>query len=204
MCDVSDFDDIRVVAQFGSEVTDSSIAHNGIIKGDYLYVSYYNDGLWIFDISEPENPTVAGFYDTFPSEQKDDYRGAWGVYAHLPSGNILISDRQTGLYLLDPSEAIGATDVTSIVNNQLDGRGDVIIYPQPFEQSFTIQLPDFLNVEGTWQLYDLQGRKQKAEMSVVNEHMITINSTKKLSSGTYILQLKSPIGDLYTWKVVKM
>ena len=50
--DVSDFNNITVMSTFNSGVNSQSIAHNGIIKGDLLYLSYYHDGLRIFGYIE--------------------------------------------------------------------------------------------------------------------------------------------------------
>ena len=56
------------------------MAHNPIIKGDLVYVSYYMDGLWIYDISDPNNTTVAGYYDLYVGAGDTIAGGgAWGV-----------------------------------------------------------------------------------------------------------------------------
>ena len=41
-----------------------------------------------------------GFFDTFPVSDNGSFNGAWGVYPYLPSGNILISDISSGLYIV--------------------------------------------------------------------------------------------------------
>ena len=42
------------------------LAHNAHIKGDYGYVSHYGDGLEIIDLTDPNNISRAGWYDTYP------------------------------------------------------------------------------------------------------------------------------------------
>ncbi len=102
ICDVRDLTDIKVISQISSGVSpDSSMAHNLMIKDSFLYVSYYHDGLQVFDIRDPYNPVIAGYYDTYPDANHASYRGAWGVYSFLPSGNVIVSDMQTGFYLFD-------------------------------------------------------------------------------------------------------
>lgn len=54
----------------------------------------------MLDISDPTQPIMAGNYDTFASNS-GTYNGAWGCYPFLPSGKILISDMETGLYVLN-------------------------------------------------------------------------------------------------------
>ena len=51
--------------------------------------------------SNPAAPDLVRFYDTYPLPNGSQYRGAWGVYPFLPSGNILLSDMQTGLYVFE-------------------------------------------------------------------------------------------------------
>ncbi|MBK8557047.1 MAG: choice-of-anchor B family protein [Lewinellaceae bacterium] len=78
------------------------IPHNPFILGNFVYISYYHDGLQVFDISNPSNVTSVGYYDTYPGNTNySGYEGAWGCYPYLPSGVVLISDISTGLYVLD-------------------------------------------------------------------------------------------------------
>jgi len=80
--------------------TGNSIIHNCFVRGNYLHISYYTSGYVVLDISNPTSPQVAGQYDTYPQSNGGSYNGAWGCYPYLPSGNTLISDIQTGLYVL--------------------------------------------------------------------------------------------------------
>jgi choice-of-anchor B domain-containing protein len=82
------------------ELPNNSIVHNLFVLGNYAHISYYTSGYVVLDISDPTNPILAGQYDTYPSNNSGNYAGAWGCYPYLPSGNTLISDMQTGLYVL--------------------------------------------------------------------------------------------------------
>ncbi|HIL66964.1 MAG TPA: T9SS type A sorting domain-containing protein, partial [Flavobacteriales bacterium] len=79
----------------------NSIAHNLIIRDNFVYVSYYHDGLQIFDITDPNNPIKAGYYDTYLPDNHNGFAGNWGVDPLLPSGIILASDVQSGLFVLE-------------------------------------------------------------------------------------------------------
>ena len=84
-------------------VPGQAVAHNAHVLGEYAYVSYYWDGLKIFDISRREAPVEVAHYDTYPDDEFGRGRGfdgAWGVYPNLPSGNILVSDMKYGLFVL--------------------------------------------------------------------------------------------------------
>ncbi len=79
-----------------------AVDHNGFTRGDRYYMSNYRRGLVVLDVSDPDNPTELGFFDTFPipEENSANFNGAWGAYPYLPSGNILVSDIDYGLYVL--------------------------------------------------------------------------------------------------------
>ncbi len=79
--------------------------HNPFVKGDTLFVSYYEDGVQIFNISNPLSPKLIAYYDTYKLQNglgydvaAHDWKGPWGVYPYLPSGCILASDITQGLF----------------------------------------------------------------------------------------------------------
>lgn len=79
-----------------------AIDHNGFVHGDHYYMSNYRRGLTVLDISDPTSPQETRFFDTFPSPAENSafFNGAWGVYPYLPSGTLLVSDIEGGLFLL--------------------------------------------------------------------------------------------------------
>lgn len=77
-----------------------AIDHNGYVRGNRYYMSNYERGMTVLDLSDPLQPTEVGFFDTYPLSDKTTFNGAWGVYPFLPSGNILVSDINSGLYVL--------------------------------------------------------------------------------------------------------
>ncbi len=84
-----------------------SIPHNPFIRGDICHVSWYTEGYIAVDISDPYNPVKVGRYDTQPQTPAggiSGFDGAWGCYPFAPSGNIYVSDRQRGLFVLSFNE----------------------------------------------------------------------------------------------------
>ncbi len=77
----------------------TAIDHNGFVRGNRYYMSNYSRGLTILDISDPQNPVPAGRLDTYPFSDSANFVGAWGAYPFFPSGNIAISDIDSGLYM---------------------------------------------------------------------------------------------------------
>lgn len=99
--DVTDIGDLDVTSSVSTGTSSFAVVHNPFFKGNVAHVAYYHDGYWMWDATDPTNPQVLGYYDTNPAPSADNYRGAWGVYPYLPSGHVLVSDMQTGLWVLD-------------------------------------------------------------------------------------------------------
>jgi len=109
--DVSDPGDLAVVGSYVHPEDPGSIIHNVIIEDDIAYVAWYRAGLEVIDVSNPLSPTRLGYYDTFPGTGSG-FDGAWGVYPFAESGNIYVSDIQTGLYVLQYSGSFGSVQGT--------------------------------------------------------------------------------------------
>jgi hypothetical protein len=79
----------------------NAIIHNQVVSGNKLYVSWYTEGLVIFNISNPSNPKMIGRWDGHPGELAESEVGfgsVWGVYPFLGESNILVSDVDYGIH----------------------------------------------------------------------------------------------------------
>ena len=171
--DVSDLSNISVIATFNSGVDSQSMAHNGIIKDNLLYLAYYHDGLRVFDISNPSNPSQIWMYDTYLPSDHNSYKGAWGVYPYFSSGNIVVSDMQEGLFIIEcniPNET-----------NNINSRS--YLFPNPSQNKINI-VTDEANV---FELFDLTGKKVKHLK--LNKYSTSINKGN-LNDGIYFYTLK--------------
>jgi choice-of-anchor B domain-containing protein len=104
--DVGDLRTPSMVTSYigGTTTTD----HNGYTIGNRYYVSHYKRGLVIFDVSNPQALSEIGSFDTYlsPAANSAGTDGAWGVYPFLPSGTLLVSDIENGLFLLKKNETL--------------------------------------------------------------------------------------------------
>jgi choice-of-anchor B domain-containing protein len=117
--DVSDPTDITEVDRLRSDNGSGAIPHNTYWLNDYVITSYYTFGVTIYDASDPHNMVEVGHYDTTPLSG-DGFFGAWGVYPFFPSGNLIISDIERGLFVLAPTYA-QACRLEGEVTNALTG-----------------------------------------------------------------------------------
>jgi hypothetical protein len=129
--------------------------HNPVVMGNKLYVSWYQAGLQVFDISFQQQPHRIGQYDTFPSTFAPDpeavrsiadnpwdllcgaegfqnvlpttYNGAWAVYPFLGEDKVLVGDLTEGLLILDVTKANApAKNVVSDFDG--DGKTDLSVF----------------------------------------------------------------------------
>lgn len=100
----------------------AAIDHNGFTLGNYYYMSNYQRGLSVIDVSDPTNMKDVALFDTYsvPAANTANFNGAWGVYPYLPSGNILVSDIEYGLFVLKLNENDGAFPPNSPDNGNDD------------------------------------------------------------------------------------
>ncbi|MBK8338795.1 MAG: choice-of-anchor B family protein [Flavobacteriales bacterium] len=100
--DVSDPGDIQEVDRLQSEPGSEAIPHNTYWLNDFVLTSYYTYGVAIYDATRPWNMVETGHYDTSPTFG-GGFDGAWGVYPFFPSGRLVVSDIQEGLFILGPT-----------------------------------------------------------------------------------------------------
>lgn len=112
--DVSDLSNMRVVATMDASSFPGQIPHNVYPKDGLLYVSYYYDGLQVYDVSNPLFPRRVAYYDTYSGPDVEFFAGAWGVFV-LPSGRALISDMNNGFYFFEVIDVPPYTSVTANV-----------------------------------------------------------------------------------------
>lgn len=115
--DISDVENIKYLDRIQSFYSDKTIPHNTHFINNYLVTSYYRDGLQIVDAQYPDNLIDVGHYDTAPNLGGNGFNGAWGAYPYLPSGRILVSDMERGLFVFEPTYKRGSYLEVSVVDS---------------------------------------------------------------------------------------
>lgn len=99
--DLEDLDDPLLLSEYMNPT--NATDHNLYVRGDRLYMSNNRAGLRVLDISDPENPTELGYFDTTPwSNDEAGFDGTWSVYPYFESGTVLLSSRREGLFVVRP------------------------------------------------------------------------------------------------------
>lgn len=106
--DVTNLSNIAVTATCNQ--FPQSTPHNPwIVNEQYCFISAYQDGTQLWDISNPASPTLAAYFDTYPASGGNNntwpgganYNGQWGLYPYFPSKNIFALDRNNGIFVIN-------------------------------------------------------------------------------------------------------
>lgn len=174
--DVTDIGNPSLIDTFYSN--QGATPHNPEVIDNKLIVAYYQDGLYIYDITNPVAPIRMGYFDTYPDNPPgtyfgNAYQGCWSTYAELPSGILLAGDMQRGLFCLDISNV---NSVNAIPFEQQS------VYPNPATDHLIVERSSAAYAEIT----DMTGRIFFRENLETGRTEIKLN---EIPCGIYILKL---------------
>lgn len=195
--DVSDFNNITLVDTIRSHLR--ATAHNPyIMNNTFCWMSTYQDGIYLYDITNPANTTIHGYFDTHPQHgvndnfAGNDYSGNWGAYPYLPSKIIIACDMQNGVFILEGDYYYK----TSVGMDEKSKPGKMAssfsVYPSPASNEVTLLIANQENRILNYSICDVSGKiVQSYKLATGNEllHKTTID-TKALSSGCYFITLQ--------------
>jgi choice-of-anchor B domain-containing protein len=190
--DVSDFGNLTINQVFRSN--QGNTPHNPYIIGnDILIAANYTDGMQVFNMADPSNIYRCGYFDTdtlinFPNYTQD-YHGCWGAYTELPSGMILASDMQNGLYVFDISLATGTQEIPA-------GLSSASAFPNPFSTNFFVNLSPGRAQEVRYSVYDCSGRLVLAgKENLPGAPVLLEIPAESLAAGVYTVKLEGETVD---------
>lgn len=97
--DLADLDDPVLAREYMADT--KATDHNLYIVGNTMYQSNYKAGLRVLDVSDPENPTPVGHFDTVPYGGDDaQMTGSWSNYPYFQSGVVAVTSGAEGLFLV--------------------------------------------------------------------------------------------------------
>jgi len=77
-----------------------AVTHNIYIRGNLIFAANYRSGLRVFDRSgDPENPVEVAYFNTYPDDDEPSFNGLWSSYPFFPSGTVIGSDLNRGLFV---------------------------------------------------------------------------------------------------------
>ena len=102
--ELTDLDDPNYL--YVHEGTNNATDHNLYVKGNLVYEANYKSGLRILEFDDLTIDTLVevAFFDTYPDDDLTGFSGAWNVYPFFPSGTLIVSDIDRGLFVLTMDE----------------------------------------------------------------------------------------------------
>ncbi len=167
------------------------IVHNVEVYGNYAVIAHYEAGIRIVDISNPVAPNEVAWYDTYPTANSAQELGCWGVFM-FPSGKIIGSDTQTGLYVIKTTFniTVGLNNNNNSVPKSYSLKQN---FPNPFNPSTTIQFDSPKGGHVRLAVYDALG-KQVALLADGYEdagsHIVSYDASR-LATGIYFYRLEA-------------
>jgi len=201
--DIQNMSNIQPVSMF--HPAPLTTPHNPYILGNkFAVVSCYQDGLYIYDISQPNNISIAGYFDTYPQGGLNNnsnygqgaYAGTWGAYPYLPSGILIANDMQNGTFILNPQPAYTTSLTTPInpvsINQYSIAENKIRVYPNPAQNQILFNVPFSLqNKISVAEYYDLNEKKVLSEPMLENADALKQLNISQLPNGIYFLKLIS-------------
>jgi choice-of-anchor B domain-containing protein len=182
------FNPVFVASWQPSGIT-NTIVHNVEVYGDTAVVAHYQAGVRVLNISNSSNPVEVAWYDTYPSNNTNQFSGCWGVYK-FPSGKIIASDMNTGLYVLKMGTPFGIQTISNEIPDRFNLEQN---YPNPFNPTtrFKFSIPVGGNV--TLKIFDVSGREVAELVNKLMQPGIYEADwvATSFSSGVYFYQLKA-------------
>lgn len=160
--------------------TTPAIDHNGYVKGNLYYLANYRSGMKVIDISDIANRNVVevGSFDTYPSSDSASFNGAWNVYPYFESGNIVISDIESGFILVRKSNTLS--------NGEFDKTSNFAIYPNPTSSKVTIQSSAKVQLK-KMEIFNVIGKKMEEITSFETPYKTTLQLS--YPPGIYLIKI---------------
>lgn len=168
-----------------------AIDHNLYTHKNMVFESNYFSGLRVMSLDQIENGMLReiAFFDTYPQENAIEFGGTWSNYPYFPSGTIVVSDMNNGLFILklDIQEDI----ITDHPQNWSGCNGETAVYEIETAQSNVIYQWQYFNGKDYLNLTDGN------EISGSSTPKLTIKSSSQRAKQLFRCGMKDHAGHLY-------
>lgn len=182
--DMTDLDNPQVSSTYFGPT--AAIDHNGYVKGNLYFMANYTAGVRILDITNiaaaTNSMTEVGYFDTYPLNNNTGFNGVWSVYPYFASGNIIISDIESGLFIIRKSGTLNL--------NTISEKNSFSIFPNPTFGDVTISAGSNRKIQSI-QLFSIVGKKVVEKQNINQEKYVL--ETSNLSKGVYIARINNDI-----------
>ncbi len=157
--DLEDLDNPEFFAfYFG---TLGAIDHNLYIRGNHAFLSNYNSGLRVLDLTAIETGvlTEKAYFDTYPADDEIGFSGQWSNYPFFESENIIVNDITNGLFVLTPTFELETANEPLPETPGENGFSLSTAHPNPFSTRTQILLAVDRTQHVNAEVLDITGRR---------------------------------------------
>ena len=176
--------------------------HNPYIVGNLLFVSWYQAGLVVVDITVPTQPHLVGLYDTHQGAI-NGFEGCWGVYPFLGFDRTLLSDLDGGLYIVDATSAVTGPRTVSAASYSISA-----IAPNAIVSAFGLNLSSVVEGASTTPLptmlggasitlQDSAGIEQRAPLFFVSPNQMNYQVPPGAATGPALIKFDNGTGGVF-------
>lgn len=174
--DVTDLDNPVLKGEYFG--TTPAIDHNGYVIGNDFFLASYTAGLRILNTSNIETTNTMNeiaYFDTYPRTNAALFNGVWNTYPFFPSGSIIMSDINSGLFIVKKSANL---------TTQNFEKNSFKLSPNPATNQITIESSNKIE---KITIHDVLGKKVK---EINNLNVVFLNlEISDLDSGVYFVKV---------------
>jgi choice-of-anchor B domain-containing protein len=105
-----DIQDPNNVSFAGEYLAPSDLCHNVHMQDGKAFMSHYESGVAVVDMTDPSTGTQLALFDTYSAGESANYNGCWGIFPHTASGKVYASNLDGRLFVfLTRSEQLADT-----------------------------------------------------------------------------------------------
>ncbi|MDA1267326.1 MAG: choice-of-anchor B family protein, partial [Planctomycetota bacterium] len=120
--DVSNLSNVQYQGAFDNNL--KATTHNLYTKDNLIFSANYRSGMRIWDATNPTNPTEIAYFDTYPGSDSEGYNGLWNVFPYFPSGTVIGSDLERGLFVWTIGDPLLAMAIPGGAPDTIDPNGE--------------------------------------------------------------------------------
>ena len=189
---VSDLENPVVMGYYQSENTAAD--HNLYIRGNKMYASNYMSGLRVMTILADGQLEPHAHFDVRPDSDSAIFYGTWSNYPYFPSGNIAISCRLAGLFMVRDPQFVP----THLADDKVVPAEELTVHPNPSRGMVRLS---GMAAARRFRMVNLVGQEVRSWQSVPGLEGLHLD-VSDLGPGIFLLQAQAESGTVQTVRFV--
>ncbi len=139
-----------------------AITHNCYTHQRKMFAANYRSGLRVFNVTTPgsvASVVETAYFDTYPGDDGAQFNGLWSVYPYFPSGTIIGSDLERGLFVWRLGGPVATFSFASAAPELVDPSGGTTV-----DMNMSAGIGQQLDIATAKMLVDFNGQTAEAPL----------------------------------------